>query len=254
MLELPRSSGDGPLRLFLNSLKKLVESLQKHFNRKVTESDLKSSIKKYNRRRVLLHNLYDLRKKHPPKIAGWEVLNVINTAMTAPINPFCQNLTLLIQELNLNSRLSHLSESLPRVLVSGNIIDNPEMIKTIEESGCVVVADDLCSGTRFFWNLVDEDGDPLEALARSYLQKPPCMRTSDFERRMASIKELVEEFRVDAVIYLSIKFCDNALFEFPMIRQFLTRMGIPVLFLESEYTSVPKGQVRTRVGAFLETL
>jgi benzoyl-CoA reductase subunit C len=66
------------------------------------------------------------------------------------------------------------SDQQPRILISGSMLDNPDLIQEIEAWGCRVVADDLCMGTRYFWDEVILEGDPMEALCRRYLGKVPC--------------------------------------------------------------------------------
>jgi benzoyl-CoA reductase/2-hydroxyglutaryl-CoA dehydratase subunit BcrC/BadD/HgdB len=44
------------------------------------------------------------------------------------------------------------------------------------------------------------------------------------------------------------------LYSFPLIKQALGKLKIPVLYLEIEYNNFSAGQVKTRTQAFLEML
>jgi benzoyl-CoA reductase subunit C len=61
------------------------------------------------------------------------------------------------------------AQKLPRIFVWGNEIDDIAFIKLIEESGAYVVMDDLCTGTRFFWDDVPETNDPLDGIVSRYI-------------------------------------------------------------------------------------
>ena len=56
--------------------------------------------------------------------------------------------------------------------MTGSVIDDTEFIKFLEEVGFQIIIDDICIGTKYFWNNVDEDGDPIKALAEYHLNKP----------------------------------------------------------------------------------
>ncbi len=71
--------------------------------------------------------------------------------------------------------------------------------------------------------------------------------------RIAHILRLAEEWRVDGAIVMQQKFCDPHELDTPAIRKSLEEQGIKTLFLEFDVT-VPVGQFKTRVEAFLEML
>ena len=45
-------------------------------------------------------------------------------------------------------------------MIVGSMLDEPEYIKIIEDLGGLVVTDSQCLGTRYFWDLVDENKNP----------------------------------------------------------------------------------------------
>jgi len=139
-------------------------------------------------------------------------------------------------------------------MVLGSENDEVELIRYIEGLGCLVVVDDLCVGSRYFWGEVPRDGDPLNALAHRYLNKPPCpVKDLEEELRLPHIWNLAREYRVQGAIILITKFCDPHAYDVPAIRNLLESRGIPVLTLETDIT-IPVGQFRTRVEAFLEMI
>jgi benzoyl-CoA reductase/2-hydroxyglutaryl-CoA dehydratase subunit BcrC/BadD/HgdB len=64
---------------------------------------------------------------------------------------------------------------------------------------------------------------------------------------------MVKEFQVQGIVFLTRKFCDPYLFDYPMLAQALKDEGIPSLLLDYEYP-LAKGAIKTRIEAFLEML
>jgi benzoyl-CoA reductase subunit C len=93
------------------------------------------------------------------------------------------------------------------------------------------------------------------AIAARYLDRPPCPSKDWPERkRFEHIAELVKEFNVEGVILMQQKFCDPHELDIPALKALFEKdLDIPTYFLEFDVT-VPAGQFRIRVEAFLETL
>jgi len=142
-----------------------------------------------------------------------------------------------------------------RLLVSGSIMDNSELLRLIESVGGSVVADDLCTGSRYFWNLVKEGAEPMMAIAERYLRKIPCPFMYSSEERFKHVREMVKTFNVEGVIIFSLKFCDVHSFDAPLLAEELReKEGLPVLHLEWEHSLSGIAQLRTRIEAFVEML
>ena len=118
-----------------------------------------------------------------------------------------------------------------------------------------MVADFSCIGPRHMWDLVDETIDPMEAIAKRYLGQISCPRMmGDHQRRSQFIRNMVDEYKVDGIIFERIKFCDLWGVENYMLRVDAKEADIPTLVLEREFQLVGLGQFKTRVQAFLEML
>ena len=111
----------------------------------------------------------------------------------------------------------------PRILITGSVMDNPLILRLIEECGANVVGDDLCNGTRQFWDTVEVSSDPLTDLSRHYLGRMPCPRMKDAPQRFDHVLRMIDEFRVDGVIFYTMKFCDPFLFDAPQLKERLAK-------------------------------
>jgi benzoyl-CoA reductase/2-hydroxyglutaryl-CoA dehydratase subunit BcrC/BadD/HgdB len=141
------------------------------------------------------------------------------------------------------------------MLVGGHLHD-PEFIKIIESQGSLVVADRFCTGTiPGFIPIELNGGNPYQTLAEHTFKKTLCPRMmEDFDRRLNTITDTMQEYKVDGVVIEIIKFCDLwGVDAMPLVTA-LREKGIPVLKLEREYRLGGEGQLRTRVQAFIESM
>jgi benzoyl-CoA reductase/2-hydroxyglutaryl-CoA dehydratase subunit BcrC/BadD/HgdB len=142
----------------------------------------------------------------------------------------------------------------PRIMITGSVMDNPRVLGLIEECGANVVTDDLCTGTRQFWNSVEGSGDPLTDLSRHYLGRTPCPRMKDAAKRIDHILDMIDKFKVDGIILYTMKFCDPFLFEVPWLKAQFAERNLPALLLEGDYTPGTLGRAKLRIEAFIEML
>ncbi|NVM01600.1 MAG: 2-hydroxyacyl-CoA dehydratase [Candidatus Helarchaeota archaeon] len=250
-LSIPCFVNDVTLDWYKHELVKFKESLEKSFGVKITDDDLKRSIKTYNESRTLLKKLYMLRKRDDPPISGTDMLKVTIAGVTIPRDKYNELLTQLLKDLEGKKG----NNPKARIMVVGAMLDDPEWVKLIEDLGGAVVIDSLCFGSRYFWDLVDEKGDPLEALAKRYLSKVPCPRMTDgHPERTKFVEDMIKEFNVDGVILQRMKFCPFHWGEIFMLRRELKEQDVPTLELEREYVLSGAGAIKTRIQAFLEVL
>jgi len=76
----------------------------------------------------------------------------------------------------------------------------------------------------------------------------------DAQGRFDHVFNLIDDLRVDGVIFYTLKFCDSFLYDIPVFKSQLSLRGIPSLILEGDYTPGTLGRVRTRIQAFIEML
>ena len=224
-------------------------SLEEWTGKPVSPGHLGQAIQNYNTNRRLLWNLYALRRKEPPLLRGSEALEMVLSGQMMDKEEHNHLLTELLAELP--QRPDPPAPGI-RLFMGGGENDDVGFLRLTESLGANVVADDHCTGSRYFWNQVPQDDDPLRALARRYLERSPCPQKDWVERRrLPIVHELVRDYSVEAAILTQQKFCDPHEYDIPIIKGLLEDMGIPCLFLEFDVT-IPEGQFRTRLEAFLE--
>ncbi len=248
-INTPHSTTQSAQDFFYTEVSKFKTSLEEICEKTISTASLKSAIQVYNENRLLLKRVYDLRKMHPPLISGVEALEIALSSVVTSKDKHNDMLNRLLTEIP--NRIKTPKRGV-RLLVSGSVMDNIELIKTVESVGGNVIADDWCIGSRYFWDLVDSDIDPLVAIARRYLGKIPSSFMLTQKDRFEHTIEMVKQHDVEAAIIFVLKFCDTHMFDAPQLIEVLKDMGLPVLYLEWEHSLSGMAQVKTRIEAFIE--
>jgi bzd-type benzoyl-CoA reductase N subunit len=254
IMSLPKKTGELQVEWYRDEMAILKEALEKHLGITITDDKLREAIKTHNETRRLLRQLYELRKQDNPPITGAEALAVVVASTAMPRERFNEMLKELLEDLK---GAEGIKDYRARLMIVGGILDDPGYIKVIEEQGGLVVTDSLCFGTRIFSTDVDEKaGDPLQALAQYYIaDRYSCPRMfQDYPRRLSFIKDMIRDFKVDAIIGERLLFCDLWTVEHYQLSKEFKPEGTPYMQLDREYVLGGIGQLRTRVQAFLETI
>jgi benzoyl-CoA reductase subunit C len=250
-INTPHTNTEKAHIFFYDELVRFKESLEQAFRITTSDQSLRNAIKVYNKNRTLLKKVYDLRRKNPPLISGVEALEIVLSSMLIHKEEHNKLLSRLLREVS--SRRKPQKGGV-RLLVSGSVMDNAELLRTVEAAGGSVVADDLSTGSRYFWDLVDSNAEPLRAIARRYLDKVPCPFMFQSEDRFRHVRKMVKRYDVEGAIIFVLKFCDTHLFDAPLLKEKLESSGVPVLYLEWEHAMTGIAQLRTRIEAFIEMI
>jgi benzoyl-CoA reductase subunit C len=249
-ISFPSKTTDKALDFLLQELTRSKTKLERFCGKQISDQSLIRAIKLYNENRTLLGKAYDLRKSDPPLISGTEALDMVRSATVTPKEEHNKSLRKFLSEVKERDALP---KGRARLLISGPVVQDIKLIETIEDLGGTVVADDLCVGSRYFWDSVDVNGSPLKAIAGRYLGRARCPCRHPPEERLKYMMEMVKDFKVDGVVFMLQKFCDTHFFEYPFLEEKLKENGIPSSLVEIEQ-STPIGALKTRVEAFMEML
>jgi benzoyl-CoA reductase subunit C len=232
-------------------LKRFKEAVEEWTGKEITDQDLRRGIEIVNRNRRLMEEIYEARKEDNPQITGLEAMYMVVSSQMTDKEEHSRILEDVLQELpkrNLDN------EDKVRLMILGSEDDDTEFVRMVEGLDAIFVVDDHCTGSRYFQGLVEPNGDPLQAIARRYVQRVPCP-TKDWPERTRTrhCLQLAKDWNVQGAILVQQKFCDPHELDFPMQKKTLEDDGIKTLILEFDVT-VPVGQFRIRVEAFLEML
>jgi benzoyl-CoA reductase subunit C len=251
---------------FKELLKVFQNSLESFTGEKLTPGRLREAIEVHNQQRVLVRELYDLRKPDPPLISGTEIIQVMVAIMSLPIEEGNKLLREVISEVK--ERKDGPLKKLARLLVWGSIMDDITLIEMMESLDANVVMDDTCVGSRAYFADVELTNDPLDGLAHRYLVELKCPRTfreanpgetrkdykADLKARFSYLGNFAIDWNVNGVILQAIRYCDSHGYEIPQLKDYLDSIGLPNIFIEHDYSKAALAPLRTRVQALTEII
>ncbi len=255
-LHLPHNPSSPAAAQFLaEEYRRLLTELERLGEHKVSDEALWASIALYNRNRRLIRELYQLRTLQPEQVPTLELYQLVRVGNLLPVEEHTAQLEAALEQFR--ARSAKPRDSI-RVVVEGSFCEQPPLtlIRLIEDAGCYVVDDDFALGQNWFDRDVPTDGEPLHALAASYLDRSVYSSVRhDFRKpRWDGLVEKVRRSRADAVLFLIAKFCEPAYFDYVPYKEELERAGIPHLQLEFEEKSFTFDRLRTEVETFVESL
>jgi benzoyl-CoA reductase/2-hydroxyglutaryl-CoA dehydratase subunit BcrC/BadD/HgdB len=253
IVDILRVGDEDAIAYFADQLRALAGALAAHFGTTVTDDRLFAAIRHVNQTRRLVARLYELRTRTPPALAGAEAFPILLAGVRSDQALFQSALARYLDACAAADS-HHRHRGKPRLLISGSVFHHPHLISLAEDAGAVVVAEDFCVGHRHYAGEVVEDADPFQAIARRYVRRAPCSRMKDLGLRHAYLESLIDDFQIDGVVYHSLKFCDLYQYDFPLTQQLVRRRGLPILYLETDFTTGSYGQLKTRLQAFVEVL
>ncbi len=196
---------------------RLIEFLNYKFKRKIEYKDLEKGIKSYN-------SLVDYVAEISSKTYGSEQGKLLTKAFNGEKEIIKND-----NYLPINNRIS----------VSGGVIDPEEIANIIEQSGGNMINLNTCTGTRAFNKCTESDGKtPVEAIAKRILDREPCGRFFEGDKYNCES---------DGIIKIQPKFCD-------FYDSSYNKTGKPQINLQLDYPIDSRGQLKTRIGAFLENI
>lgn len=261
VMDLPQMKREKDIKAWAEEIKELKKVIEEFTGNKVTAESLSESIKLINNKRKALSRLYECRKADKVPISGRDALVISQIAFYDDPVRFTQMTNKLCDELEqrIKDGVSVVKEGTKRILLTGTplAVPNWKLHNIIETSGAVVVCEEMCTGTRYFENLVDETkttiDEQIDALANRYMGIN-CACFTPNTGRIDDIIRLAKEYKVDGVIDVNLKFCSLYDVEGYTVERALKEACIPVMGIETDYTDNDAEQLRTRIGAFIEMI
>lgn len=252
LVNVPRKVEADSLDWLVGEYRKMKAAIEEFTGRQITDDDLRASIELYNETRRLIRELYGLQKGGKVYIKGSEVMKVVMAGMSMPKEEYNVKLAQLIDELKAAGPID--SDNV-RVVFIGSALDNPEYLETIEDCGVDVVMDMQCFGSRYLWEPVELEGDPIVSLAKLHLTRPTCPRMVDSYQKLYDFAvDAVRDYDAQGVIQVNMRYCDLWNGARIIFTKDFARDNIPLLMLEREEITSNAGQLAVRVEAFVEML
>lgn len=261
LMDMPQMKRPQDIEKWTGEIAAFADMVQEVTGVELTAEKLGGAIRLINEKRTALARVHAARKADPLPISGKDVLLMTQIAFFDDPARCAQMANALADELEqrIADGVGVFPAGTKRILVTGTplAIPNWKLHHLVETSGAAVVCEEMCTGTRYFENLVDESTTTLEgqfqALSERYM-KNNCACFTPNPGRIEDIVRLAREYRADGVIDCNLKFCTLYDVEKSSVAAALEKEGIPCLALETDYADNDAEQLRTRIGAFIEML
>ena len=237
----------------------VLQPLHEKLGIDVSDEAIMKTIERHNEVCRLINEIGDYRKLDNPTITGYEFHVIQLVSQVCPKDLILPYLRETAEELKTREPDGRWPFRC-KVVLAGSENDDPDFTKLIESCGAEVVADRYCYGAveSRIPIVVKEGQEPLDAIARHYLDTSNCPRfmpQDTMRARKQRIADLAREYHADGVIVASNKFCEYWSYERVIDTVVLPRdFGLPVCSIEKEYINSASGQLRTRFQAFVESI
>jgi benzoyl-CoA reductase subunit C len=255
LLALPQNLGSsGTVRYVYDEYQRLRAVLEGQVHHAVSDAAIGASLHVYNENRRLQRELYRLRREEPARLSAVETYLLVRAGTRVRAEYHTE---LLRQALRLLAKRDVRSMDKPRVVFVGGFCEQPplEMLETIEDV-CFIVDDDLLIGQRWITEDVPEEGDPVWALAESYVNRSASSPVQ-YDARKPKEEMLLRTLRdahAEAAIVSAAKFCEPGLDDQLALSRRLDAEHIPYLVLEFEEKMTSFEQMAMQVETFAESL
>jgi benzoyl-CoA reductase subunit C len=256
---IPPKRLDTPLAksYLIAELQRLREEIEENSGRKITDDALRSAIALYNRNRFLLREINLCRLRHPSVLSNRDFYDIVKVSMLMPKEEHL----LLVEKLyhDIANFVSRNKDTRPEdmktpIVLSGYICEPSQIYDLIDSLQGLIVGDDLVSGSRYFKNDTRENSNPMECIADRLLMQPPSPFFLTPTRREDFLWSLCEEHQAKGVVFLQVKFSETLNYDYPNLRDFFSKRGIPTVLIETDLCTSPGGQIRTYLETFFELI
>ena len=258
VMQLPqRYEGEEEYVLWKNEIQRLKKELEQQFNITITDNIIKNAIKEKNEERLALKTLYKTWLANPTTLSALNIYSILSNFNYRMDNELALEDVREVTNIIKNKTIStNNKNNAPRILLTGCHLGQKmeRIIDIIEKSGGNIVCIETCDWMKGNEDLVDEDIDPIEALAQKYI-KTACPVMTPNHNRLDLISKAIDEYEIDGVINLFIQACLTFSVESIPLKRFITKQkNVSYMDIETNLTELEIGQLRTRIEAFIEMM
>ena len=243
------------LQFCIDQYTNVRNELDKIAGHEMTDEDIRAAIVTYNKARAARREFVKLANDHCDVISATKRSAVLKAAWFMTKAEYTEKLVALNAEL----------KALPvcewkgvKVVTSGIICDNPELLKIFDDNNIAIAADDVAHESRAFRVDASEEGDPMMALAQQFADQDYEVLLYDPQssknRRGEFVTNMVKESGAQGLILFMQQFCDPEEMEYPYLKKALDEAGIPRIKLGVDQQMRDFGQAATAIQAFADVI
>jgi benzoyl-CoA reductase subunit C len=233
-----------------NELDVFKKRMEAWTGKTITDADLDNAIDVYNKNRLLLKRICELRRMERPLIHGAEMMNIVLADQVMDKAEMNEMLERFLPELEARAP----GPDRVRLMLIGSETSGTELEEMVEALGGDIVIDELDNGTSYYWNNIIPQKDRLMAIALRYLGRPKNpVKDNNWRRRPQHIFELSEDYNVDGALVVKQIYCHLHGTDNYAVWKILRERYIPYHFFERD-TQLPVEETQLRLESFMNML
>ena len=224
--------------------------MEKWVGKTITDADLDNAIEVYNKNRLLLKRICELRRMERPLIHGAEMMNIVLADQLMDKAEMNEILEKFIPELESREP----GPDRIRLMLIGSETWDTALEDMVEALGGDIVIDELDNGTSYYWNNIIPQKDLLMAISLRYLGRPKNpIKDNNWRRRPQHIFQLAEDYNIDGVLVVKQIYCHLHGTDNYAVWKILRERYIPYHFFERD-TTLPLEETQLRLESFMNML
>jgi bcr-type benzoyl-CoA reductase subunit C len=231
--------------------KRVIEDLERITNVQFCESSLISSLEMYNRHNKVMREFSDAVSRYS-SITAEERSYVFKSSYFMDVEEHTSMVEELIELIN---EAPTVLDSKTRIILTGILADNANLLGIMDENKFHIVSDDLAHESRQYRVDSETEGNALLNLASKFARMDNCSVLFDPKKGRADyLLDQVKTNDANGVIFCMTKFCDPEEFDIVIIKNTLDNAGIPNVTIEIDRQMENYEQARTILQTFKEVL
>lgn len=234
---------------YVHGLRSMLRRVEEITGKSFDPELAKIEFEKTNRIKGCLKRLENLRKGNRIPLDLETVLQLHEICPLLTEEKDILRLEQLVESLDESPNI--FAENAPRLLLISRIAAQGDtaILRMVNECGCPVVAEVIDECVCISDGLVDPQGDLIENFAKSRYSEafPVSAFQPSWKQRFGRIQNLINEYRIDGVIWYQLENDEIYDMEYRCVRKWLTDMGIPSLKVETDYDYSDDKLARKRI-------
>lgn len=242
----------GAFGFLYSHYKSIASRLEKISGQSITNDLLWQAIEIYNEHNATMREFISIAGHYVKEITPFQRSQILKSSYFMDKREHTEQVKNLIYECKQGQPEK---DGSVRVVTTGIIADNEDLLTILERNNISIVADDVVYESGQYRTDAVWEEDAMAALVKLYLKgyAYSTMWECNILREEHLVK-LVRENNADGVIFFMTKFCDPEEYDYPRIREKLEKEEIPLLVLEVDKQIKNYGQAATAVQSFREMI
>ncbi len=245
---IPRTEGSNAVEYLYTEYQRFKTKLEELTGTKISDSELRAQIEVRNEIRLLFRDVLEELKHKPYPVTRLFRFMVGN--INFPPEEFVVPMRGVLEELRAQNDGTR--DGRPRILSLGSMPFDPGGYYSFLAEQCNLVMADFFR-VKTLLEPISTEGDLLYNLARAHIETE-CECHAPNQGRVDAFSRVIRDYGIDGVLYHIFTPCQIfALGRHKLLQEF-DSMGIPHLTVQTDYLMQNRGQMETRIQAFLEVL